>query len=90
MPTLLTTTVITPGSESAGELVILYEKLCEDRGECEFLGNRRDGDEITLFVEMERSSMNIAAFDAKQLFGDLQACSRGDNLLRSVRVRAVH
>ena len=54
--------------------VSMFQAVCEDRGQCLFYGNRRgDGDEVTLFVGMERDTEQHILQDARTLAHDLTA-----------------
>lgn len=58
--------------ESFGLVASLFEGLCDNRGECKFLGSESSGDVLTLLVGMDRSFEDIQS-DAATLFSDLLA-----------------
>ena len=54
------------------QAVTMMQAICEDRGQCKFLGNERgEGNEITFLVGMDRPSDAKIIFDARVLANDL-------------------
>ncbi len=82
---MLTRITVIEGMDG-GQLVPLFEGICQDRGECEFRGSERDGNTLTLLVEIDRPTVGEVRADAYTLFEDLKACSSGDVLWLETKV----
>jgi len=55
---------------SAGRIPPLFEQVCEERGQCKFLGSDLEGNILTLSVSLTGSAHSVKT-DARSLFEDL-------------------